>query len=135
MPFIFEWEGGYDHDPDDPGGETNFGIDKRSHPAEDIKHLTKDRAKEIYFEEWTKYGCEDLPEPLGEVEFNCNVNCGNGRTRKIMEAIAAHPTAAAFEDEQEAFYRRLVAARPASAKYLKGWLNRLNDLRSTQHLG
>ena len=47
---VLEHEGGYVNDPKDPGGETNFGIAKRSHPDVDIKNLTKESAKEIYKE-------------------------------------------------------------------------------------
>ena len=32
-------EGGYVNDPDDLGGETNFGIAKRFYPDVDIKNL------------------------------------------------------------------------------------------------
>jgi hypothetical protein len=129
MPFILEWEGGYDNDPDDPGGETKYGIDKRSHPRENIKALTRERATEIYWADyWLKNGVDDIPFPFGEVQFNCNVNCGPGRTTKILAAISPD-TSERFLDEQEAFYRRLVAARPRSRKYLKGWLNRTNALR------
>ena len=39
------FEGGYVNDPDDPGGETKFGISKRSYPNEDIPNLTLERAK------------------------------------------------------------------------------------------
>jgi lysozyme family protein len=39
------FEGGYVNDPDDPGGETKFGISKRSYPNEDIANLTIERAK------------------------------------------------------------------------------------------
>lgn len=127
MPFVFAWEGGYDNDPDDPGGTTKFGIDKRSHPQEDIKNLTLERAREIYFVEyWQAGGCEKLPAKLGEVVFNCRVNCGPGRVAKIL---AITKDASGFVDEQEAFYRRLAAARPKSQKYLKGWLNRTRALR------
>jgi lysozyme family protein len=45
-------EGGYVNDPLDPGGETKFGISKRSHPLIDIKNLTIDQAKEIYQNEY-----------------------------------------------------------------------------------
>ena len=38
---VLEHEGGYVNDPKDPGGETNFGIAKRSHPDVDIKNLQK----------------------------------------------------------------------------------------------
>lgn len=41
-------EGGYVNNPADPGGETKFGISKRSYPNVDIKNLTLDGAKEIY---------------------------------------------------------------------------------------
>ncbi len=127
IPFVFQWEGGYDNDPADPGGETHYGIDKRSHPGVDIKALTRSGAQEIYWREyWVRYGCEALPYPLGEVFFNCCVNCGAGRARKL--AGLAHD-AGRFLDEQEAFYRRLAQARPASRKFLAGWLNRTEDLR------
>ena len=34
-------ESGYANNPKDPGGETNFGINKRAYPKEDIKILQK----------------------------------------------------------------------------------------------
>ena len=127
IDFVLEWEGGYDNDPDDPGGETKYGIDKRSHPKENIKSLTLARAKEIYFDEyWRAGGVEKMPAKLGEVIFNCRVNCGPGRVTKIL---AVTQDASEFIEEQEAFYRRLAAARPKSQKYLKGWLNRTRALR------
>ena len=44
-------EGGYSNrkPEDDPGGETHWGISKRSYPHIDIKNLTRDQAKEIYY--------------------------------------------------------------------------------------
>ena len=133
IPFIFKWEGGYDNDPDDPGGETKFGIDKRSHPDVDIRNLTREGATAIYWRDyWVKHGCEWLDQPLGEVFFNACVNCGAGRARTLLAAITTTPpTATAFLEAQEAFYRRLVTARPALKKFLKGWLNRTADLQRT----
>lgn len=52
MDFVLRWEGGYANDPRDPGGETKYGISKRSHPELDIKNLTKEQALEIYREEY-----------------------------------------------------------------------------------
>ena len=133
IPFIFKWEGGYDNDPDDPGGETKFGIDKRSHPDVDIKNLTKEHAAEIYRKEyWERAGCESCRYPLGEVMMNAAVNCGIGRMKKLL--ARADESATLFIHEQEAFYRRLVEQRPRSQKYLRGWLNRLNDLKRTLKL-
>src|SRR5216684_3047737 len=45
-------EGGYGNDPADPGGETNWGIDIRTHPNLDIKNLTRDEAITIYYKDW-----------------------------------------------------------------------------------
>lgn len=129
LPFIFEWEGeAYENDPDDPGGETKFGIDKRSHPNEDIKRLTAERAAQIYWEEWIGAGCEEMPSPYAEVFFNCAVNMGLGRAREFDEQIPG-ADADHFLRLQEDYYMRL-GSQPNRAKYLKGWLNRTAALRN-----
>ena len=67
---VLKHEGGYVNDPTDRGGETNFGISKRAFPEEDIKGLTEDRAKYIYFEKyWKPSKAYLLPEKLQEVYF------------------------------------------------------------------
>jgi lysozyme family protein len=48
IEFVFRREDGYVNDPQDPGGETRYGISKRFHPKVDIKALTKDQASGIY---------------------------------------------------------------------------------------
>lgn len=133
FPYLWEVEGtSYENDKDDPGGETRWGIDKRSHPHEDIKHLSEARAKEIYWKEyWQRNSCGSLPHPLGEAFFDTCVNAGRGRADKLL---AITRDAAKFIDEKDAFYRRLAAKRPASKKYLRGWLNRNNLLRKQLHL-
>lgn len=133
IPFLWEWEGTrYENDPDDPGGATKYGIDQRSHPKEDIRNLTEERAKQIYWDAyWQKFRCEGYDYPLGEAVFNCAVNAGWGRVQAIFAAGAK--TANTFLNEQEAFYHRLADARPKSRKFLKGWLNRTGALR--RHLG
>lgn len=130
IPFIFKWEGEvYENDPGDPGGATKFGIDQRSHPGVDIKAITKQRATEIYFSEWQQSQAETLPAGLGECYFNACVNCGKSRANKLFSDPAHPHTAAGFLDSQEDFYRRLVTAKPALKKFLKGWLNRTAELR------
>jgi lysozyme family protein len=134
LPWLMQWEGEvFENDPDDPGGATKFGIDQRSHPKEDIRNLTKDRAKQIYLDEyWNKNKCEEMVFPVGEVVFNCCVNCGAGRARQLL---AQSHNALEFIENQEAFYRRLVEQRPASKKYLKGWLARMESLKKFLKLG
>ena len=86
---VLEHEGGYVNDPDDPGGETNFGVAKRSHPDVDIANLTKDGAKEIYKEHyWDRNKVEDLSEELRHIYFDMCVNQGKGRAVKIMQRTA-----------------------------------------------
>jgi lysozyme family protein len=41
-------EGNYVNNPNDPGGETKYGISKRSYPTVNIKELTLVQAKLIY---------------------------------------------------------------------------------------
>lgn len=45
---ILSHEGGYVNHPEDPGGETKWGIAKRSYPFLDIRNLSRDAAIEIY---------------------------------------------------------------------------------------
>ena len=136
IPFLWEWECVKNRrgevisedDPDDPGGLTKYGIDQRSHPKVAIRLLTESQAKEIYWREyWTANACDSYPKGLGEAHFNACVNCGAGRAKKFMFACGG--SWQKYIDEQEAFYRRLAAARPSSKKFLKGWLNRTSALR------
>jgi len=86
---VLHHEGGYVNDPDDPGGETNFGVAKRSHPDVDIKNLTKDGAKKIYKEVyWDKNKVESLSEELRHIYFDMCVNQGRGRAVKILQQTA-----------------------------------------------
>ena len=86
---VLHHEGGYVNDKDDPGGETNFGIAKRSHPDVDIKNLTKDGAKEIYKEHyWARNKVESLSEELRHIYFDMCVNQGKGRAVKILQRSA-----------------------------------------------
>jgi len=80
-------EGGYVNDPRDPGGETKFGISKRSYPDVNIATLTVDAAKAIYYRDFWK--------PLGDAHpaikfqtFDFAVNSGiNTAIRKLQAAI------------------------------------------------
>ena len=80
-------EGGYVNDLKDPGGETNWGISKRSYPTVDIKNLTRDDAKAIYL--------KDFWNPLGDADpaikfqvFDFAVNGGlSSAIRKLQAAV------------------------------------------------
>lgn len=82
-------EGGYVNDPRDPGGETKFGISKRSYPAEDIKGLTLERAKAIYRRDfWGAAGCDAVPGAMKFDLFDMAVNSGPVTAIKTLQRSA-----------------------------------------------
>ncbi|CAK0748209.1 conserved hypothetical protein [uncultured Gammaproteobacteria bacterium] len=145
VAFVLSQEGGYENDPRDPGGETNWGIDKRSHPEVDIKNLTRDGAIEIYRREyWSKSRCPDLPQPLAALHFDCSVNQGGDfAARTLQEALGVVvdgkvggktlAAAAALDDQgllatvAEYALRRALryVLNSKFSIYGRGWLHRL----------
>lgn len=88
IEIILKHEGGYTNNLLDPGGETKFGISKRSYPDTDIKALTYLQAKEIYRKDfWEKLGIHNLPESHRLMYFDCAVNQGPGRARELYGKI------------------------------------------------
>lgn len=90
---VVNHEGGYVNDPLDPGGETKYGISKRSYPHVDIASLTVAKVKPIYFQDfWLKCQCHKLPHGLDYLVFSTAVNCGVGRAiRWLQLAVGAGP--------------------------------------------
>lgn len=86
-------EGGYVKNPADPGGETKFGISKRSYPMEDIPNLTLERAKFLYKRDfWGPAGCDALPDPLRFPVFDFAVNSGvKTAVKKLQELVEEFP--------------------------------------------
>jgi len=80
-------EGGYVNNPADPGGETNWGISKRSYPNVDIANLTRDGAKAIYLTDfWAPLG--DLHPAIKFQALDFGVNSGiQTAIRKLQAAI------------------------------------------------
>ena len=83
---VLESEGGYVNDKDDAGGETNMGISKKAYPDLDIKNLTRNAAKQLYYEDyWTPSKAEQLPNQLLEVYFDMVVNFGKRGAAKVLQ--------------------------------------------------
>lgn len=81
-----EYEGGYSNDPKDPGGETKFGISKRSYPSLDIKNLTREAVKPIYRADfWGPAGCDVVPDELKYPLFDFAVNSSPRRAVKTLQ--------------------------------------------------
>jgi lysozyme family protein len=82
-------EGGYVNDINDPGGETNWGISKRSYPDLDIARLTRDDAIAIYKRDfWDAVKADGLPSSVVFQLFDFAINSGvNTAIRYFQRAI------------------------------------------------
>jgi lysozyme family protein len=150
--FLMKYEGGYVHDPFDHGGETKYGISSRSYPAVDIKHLTRDAAKEIYRNDfWNRLSGDLLPQPLALTLFDFAVNSGLATVVKQLQELLdlkvdgwfGPKTLAAAQgldktginalvntinDKRLQLYVRL-SSSPTQRRFLLGWLRRLMALQ------
>ena len=90
VQLILKHEGGYVNDPKDPGGETKFGICKRSYPNIDINNLTEADAKAIYRKDyWDMCLCDALPYPIALLVFDTAVNMGTQTAIKILQKVSS----------------------------------------------
>jgi len=82
-------EGNYINHVSDPGGETKYGISKRSYPSLDIRGLTLAEAKAIYRRDfWDRAQLDKLHPDLAFDIFDGAVNSGIGQSiRWLQRAI------------------------------------------------
>jgi lysozyme family protein len=149
IPTILRREGGYVWDASDAGGETNFGISKRSYPNLDIKNLTSADASAIYKRDWWDifgYG-RILEQRIATKILDMAVNLGSRMAHKVAQEAAgctvdgvlgpesikalndaqAAPLLCRIQDLQAVRYRNIVSDHPEDAKFLAGWLARAYD--------
>lgn len=143
--------GGYVNDPADPGGETKWGISKRSYPHLDIRNLSREDAYAIYYADWwCRYRIREIedeqiatkvldmavlmgPDDAGRyLQISLNAL---GAGLKVDGVIGSKTVGAANAADSRLvlpilralaamhFYNE-VARWPASAKFLEGWLKR-----------
>ena len=168
IPFILKAEGGFVNDPDDPGGATKMGVSLRllkslgdikwdlDHDGDididDIRALTPELAKEIYWERF--YAPLQLDairdEKLALQVLDHAVNAGNRSAVKILQhisgckedgligpkTIAAANTfrdniALRYQQGRYLFYEDLVEVKAKFAKYIPGWINRVKHIYET----
>ena len=144
---VLKHEGGYVNDPDDPGGETKYGISKKAYPDEDIKELTVERAKELYKRDyWDRFKVDNLPDRIRHIYFDMCVNMGGGRATKILQEACNSKNSnkidvdggigkdtikasANLEDfrlraYRVMFYAELVMKKPEQERFWVGWFRR-----------
>ena len=148
-------EGGYVNDQDDPGGETKYGITKRTYPDIDIKSLTKEQAVEIYYNDWwLKYQYDQIENENVSIKvFDTAINTGNKTAIKLLQKsinfikpcpisvdgimgkqtltslnkLSDELVLQAYRLYQKKYYQDLIDRKPSLKKYRNGWMNRANS--------
>lgn len=162
IPLILKAEGGYVNDPSDPGGETKYGISKKSYPSVDIANLTVQGAQDIYKRDfWLANHLDGITDKENaHIAMDTVVNHGSGEGGKLIQravnaaggnigvdgAIGPQTVAAinaaqpaqfqqSLHDIRASFYQTLVQSGKASAKFLTGWLSRISKWNTGAVMG
>jgi lysozyme family protein len=139
---------------------TNLGVTKRvweefvGHPVSeaDMRALTPEKVAPMYkIKYWNPSYCEVLPKGLDYVVFDFAVNAGTGRsvktlqsaigvvsdgiigprTRAAINGANAKDLVAKYSDARTDFYQGIVARKPDQARFINGWLRRVEEARAT----
>ena len=152
IEMVLHHEGGYVNHPNDPGGETKYGISKRAYPEIDIASLTEEDAGEIYFKDyWSKIKGDDLPRGVTCVVMDYGVNSGISRASKALQRacgikegdgiIGPHTLAAVWttvkNEGEEDVVNEVTSIRQQFIRGLsiydtfgKGWERRIDETRA-----
>ena len=142
---LLGYEGGYSNHPDDPGGETNWGVTiavaRANGYVGDMKDMDQTVAKAIYAKLYWLPAFDALPYPVAFQIFDAAVNSGVGQAVRWLQravgvaddgklgpltlaAISAAPVAAVvllFNAERLTFMTNL-STWPS---FGKGWARRI----------
>ena len=122
----------------------------------DVRHILNIEVEEIYRDNyWLEGDCDRLPWPVNLVHFDACVNTGvtqaarflqrsagaepDGRigpkTMEALRSLLTRETPLAVAERllrrREPLYRRLVQVDPSQKRFLQGWLNRVEKLKTT----
>mgnify|MGYP000845166271 FL=1 len=93
---VLSHEGGYVNHPKDPGGETNWGITKRTAQANgysgSMRAMTREQAIDIYRQAfWERYHADQMPEAVAFQFFDACINHGHGNAARMLQRAAGVP--------------------------------------------
>ena len=153
LQIVLSWEGGYGDHNKDPGGATNFGITRKTLSRwrgykvtkAEVKELKMQEAQEIYKEDyWFSACCDILPDALAITMFDCAVNQGVYRAKRLLQSalrvktdgyIGNKTIKAIKAANEEKLLRDFMAKRAMHYSGLKtlftfgyGWFRRLLDV-------
>jgi lysozyme family protein len=150
VSIIMKIEGGFTQDSLDPGGATKWGISQKSFPDINIKSMTDEQARSLYFTHyWIPGKCALLPERIRLIYFDMCVHQGissavitlqkalngSGYAVEIDGIIGTETIEAAAHLEQDRLrsYRvlrlsNIVSNKPEMEKYWYGWYKRASTI-------
>lgn len=119
-----------------------------------VRHMQPEERDAIYKADyWMAGKCDQMPPPLDYVHFDGCVNHGLKQAAKFLQralgvaddgSIGPQTMAAVRQDDaagniddicantldqRAMFYERIVERNPSQKVFLKGWMNRINDIR------
>ena len=142
---VLKHEGGYDEN-----GDSKYGISQKWYPEVDVKNLTLDDAKKIYWENYWKkiLGSSIKNQKIANEILDIVVNMGvKGGVKLVQQVVGSYVDgifgphtldAVNSIDDEELLMCKLKMARireyvdlcnenPKYRMYLRGWLNRVLD--------
>lgn len=132
---LMEIEGGYVNDSRDSGGETKYGISKKAYPEVDIKNLTLQQAKDIYYQDyWKRCKCDYLPDCLCMAVFDYAVNSGTIKAIKSLQ-VALGVTVDGIIGNQTIGAANRVPLGPVIESIHSERLNFLRSLKNWKYYG
>lgn len=140
LNYLFPTEGGYGNHKNDYGGPTNLGVTQttfnawrkmNNKPVDDIRNITKDEARKIYHEMyWKASGAnkqKDIRDAL--MLFDTAVQYGDVTARRMFKKAGGDFYKMLNIRREQ--YKDTVRHNPDQEVFIKGWLNRIDDLEKT----
>ena len=156
--FVMRIEGAPSNDAYDKGGYTKHGISetffstvKQHAKKKNVKDITFMEAMDLLYENfWLVCWCDKLPKGIDLVVYDTAVHCGMLRAIKYLQKGLGLPQDGKLTDrviakacwsdpdevidviikERTRLYHRKVYRDPRQKKFLKGWLIRLDELKT-----
>jgi len=132
LKFVLEKEGSKLVHEDGGKESSRFGILQSTARAfgfrGNVRNITKEDVEGIYRKLWEKSGASSLPVPLAVVHFDSYIN-NPASAKRLLEKSKGDIDA--YLKLRERRYVRLASAQPeVYGKYLQGWKNRIQSLRT-----
>lgn len=159
MPFILKWEGGFVNDPLDRGGATNKGITIGTFRQFYGAEATVERLKRITDEEWLyvfragywnpwradQIVTQSIANIVVDWAWASGTKTSIKQVQRLLgvsvDGIVGPKTIAAINmaDQRDlfarirtariAFVEDIVRRNPSQSRFLRGWKNRINDIK------